>query len=159
MSGQLTYVNGDLFTSEANVYAHGCNTRGGYGSGIAGQIARRYPEARDAYLEKFRKEGWKLGQVQFVQVPPEPDWGNQSDFFIANMATQNTYGGPGVHVDYDAVGKCFETVLRFCEEGAHTLAIPKIGAGLAGGDWARIESIIRDLLAKYDVQVTCYTID
>ena len=44
----------------------------------------------------------------------------------------------------------------------HTLSLaaaihmPRIGCGLAGGDWSEIEPIIHDELSKHDVAVTVY---
>lgn len=34
--------------------------------------------------------------------------------------------------------------------------MPRIGAGLAGGDWVILEGIIRDKLADQDVAVSVY---
>jgi O-acetyl-ADP-ribose deacetylase (regulator of RNase III) len=34
--------------------------------------------------------------------------------------------------------------------------MPRIGAGLAGGDWATIAQIIQDELCAHDVNVTVY---
>lgn len=149
--GQLIHKKGNLFSTNAHIIAHGCNCRGGFGSGVAGQIARLFPLARKSYIYKFRKEGWTLGEVQLVELHP--------DRIIANMATQDTFGGPGVHVDYEAVYDCFNTLLCFAQEANMDVAIPKIGAGLAGGDWAIIETIIRDLLVNYRVNVECYSLD
>jgi hypothetical protein len=78
---------------------------------------------------------------------------------IANMATHDTYGKTGVHVDYDAVRLCFEQVLDFCVAGGHGLAIPKVGCGLAGGEWDKVEEILRDCLATRNVEVDVYAID
>lgn len=150
--GKLIHVTGNLLNTDANVIAHGVNCRGGFGSGVAGQVARQYPHVRKAYLDKFNTKGWALGEVQFVPIDKH-QW-----YWVANMATQDTFGGPGVHADYPAIKRCFDTVLRFCEDSEYDLAIPKVGAGLAGGDWPTIEGIIRDLLAKRDVEVTCYSL-
>lgn len=153
--GRLTHIKSDLFTTSRPVIAHGCNTRGGFGSGVAGQIARLYPEARNAYLKKHNHQGWKLGEVQFVEVPVVPE------LLIVNMATQDTFGGPGVHVDYEAVRQCFATVLDFCQAGENNmgLAIPKVGAGLAGGDWNAIQAIIVSLLMTRDVEVDVHSLE
>jgi O-acetyl-ADP-ribose deacetylase (regulator of RNase III) len=153
--GHLTYKKSDLFVfrTEPTIIAHGCNCRGGFGSGVAGQVARLYPQAREAYLAKYKSEGWQLGEVQYVSIIE-----HRTSLWVANMATQDTYGGPGVHVDYEAVKNCFDNLLAFAE-GVYAVSIPKIGAGLGGGDWEIIESIIVDRLKNYDVEVTCHCID
>jgi O-acetyl-ADP-ribose deacetylase (regulator of RNase III) len=153
MPGKLKYIKGDLFTSQRPVIAHGCNCRGAFGSGVAGQIAQLYPEALQASIDKFRLKGWKLGDIQYVDLPVDPP------LTIVNMATQDTYGRQGVHVNYDALRACFTQVLAYCQDSKLGLAIPKVGAGLAGGDWGKIEDILVSLLGQYDVEVDVYCLD
>lgn len=138
-------VKGDVFTSGANIIAHGCNCKGGYGSGVAGAMAKKHPSARNAYLMKHQSEGWQLGDVQFVMA---------KNVIIANCATQKSYLPRGKrHADYDAIRTCMEKVRDFAKQYNYTIAIPKIGAGLAGGDWKTIKKILNEVFADYDVTV------
>lgn len=141
----VTTVKGDVFRSGAGIIAHGCNCRGGYGSGVAGIMARKYPKARNAYIEKFQTEGWQLGDVQFVGF---------ASIVIANCATQKAYLPRGRrHVDYDAIRTCMIKVKEFAKVSGLTVAMPKIGAGLAGGDWGTIKKILKEVFTDYDVTV------
>jgi O-acetyl-ADP-ribose deacetylase (regulator of RNase III) len=149
--GTLTQLRENIFNTDIKVIAHGVNCRGGFGSGIAGQIAKRYPEVRRAYIRKHTGEGWALGDIQIVKT----DDGR----LVVNMATQDTYGKSGVHVKYEAVKTALEKVLKFCEEQGHALAIPKIGCGLAGGDWTVVEGIITECLQSKKVDVEVYSLD
>ena len=143
----INYVKGDLFESDAEVIAHGCNCRNGFGSGVAGIMARKYPKAKHSFHEKYDEDGWKLGDVQFVRV-----WGKQE--YVANCATQGAYLPRGVcHVDYDAVRTCMEKVKEFAKSKSLRVAMPKIGAGLAGGDWDVIEKILEEVFVDYEVTV------
>lgn len=151
---ELKYIKGDLFTTDCNVIAHGCNTRGGFASGVAGQIRRLYPKVREAYMEKYELYGWKLGQIQFVSINKD-----ENPLWIVNMATQDTYGKTGVHVNYEAVKLCFTSLFKYCEWNNHRIAIPKVGAGLAGGDWSRIEKILLDLLFGTKIELSVYTLE
>jgi O-acetyl-ADP-ribose deacetylase (regulator of RNase III) len=148
MTQTLREVKGDLMSVKAGVIAHGCNCRGAFGAGVAGAIARTYPFVRECYNVKFRRPGWNLGDVQFT-YPTEY-------LIIANCATQDKYGEPGVLVDYDAVSRCMEKVLAFCKEKGLCLSIPRIGCGLAGGDWNRVKDIILEANAGKDVDITVY---
>jgi len=142
----VKYVNGDLFDSDANILAHGCNTVGGYGSGVAKLMAENFPAAKMSYYNKYNGEGWKLGDVQFVLVG--------SLKYVVNCATQQEYYPRNrVHADYDAIRTCMEKVKNFAKVGGLTIAIPKIGAGLAGGDWNTIEAILNEVFTDYDVTV------
>ncbi|MCX9024660.1 MAG: macro domain-containing protein [Candidatus Methanoperedens sp.] len=142
----VKYVKGDLFSSRCDVLAHGCNCRGGYGSGVAYAMAKKYPKARESYLEKFEEDGWKLGEVQFVVT--------HDGVVIANCATQASYLPRGIcHANYPAIRVCMTKVKEFAKVNNKTIAIPKIGAGLAGGDWNIIEGILNEVFDDYDVTV------
>lgn len=140
-------VKGDVFSSGADIIGHGCNCKGGFGSGVALAVAKKYPKARYHYLDKFQIDGWRLGDVQFVKV-----CGAQQ--FIANCATQKAYLPRGMcHADYDAIRACMVKVRDFAKEKNLTIAIPKIGAGLAGGNWSIIKKILKEVFVDYDVTV------
>lgn len=142
----LKYVKGDLFDTDCDLIAHGCNCKGGFGSGIAYTMSQVYPKAKSLYHEKFEEEGWELGDVQFVL---------QNDGkYIANCATQNAFLPRGEkHADYDAIRTCMEIVKGFAQGKGLSIAMPKIGAGLAGGDWNTIEGILKEVFSDYDVVV------
>lgn len=141
----IKYKKGDLLKASENIIAHGCNCAGGYGSGVAGQIAKKWPDARNSYLKQHNSYGWDLGFVQYVDV---------DDKIIANCATQEAYLPRGVcHADYDAIEECMYKVKAYAKSMKFSIAIPKIGAGLAGGDWAQIEEILIKVFHDYDVTV------
>lgn len=144
----LHYVKGDLFRADEEILAHGCNCKGGFGSGVAAGMAHNHRKARDQYLSKHNNEGWTLGDVQFV---------NSGRKWIANCATQEAYLPRGVqHADYDAIRICMLKVKDFAQKNSLRIAIPKIGAGLAGGDWNIIETILKEVFSDYDI--TVYTL-
>lgn len=146
----ITYIQKDLFTAPVDLIAHGCNCKGGFGSGVAGIIAQKNPEAKNAYLNKYQSDGWRLGEVQIVPVK------NSSYKYIANCSTQLNYGGakPGVvYADYGAIKQVMKELKSLCDENNWTIAIPKIGAGLARGDWKKIESIINEVFKDQEIFV------
>lgn len=143
-------VIGDLFTSLETVRLHGCNARGSFGSGIAGQMNRYHPEARVAYMLAFDEGRVRLGSIV---------WARSNTHRIANAITQDDFGRvKGVrYADYEAIRSCMRrlevTVLRSHAEDrvrewfggeVRRVAMPRIGAGLAGGDWEVIEAIIAE---------------
>lgn len=142
----IHYVKGDLFKSNAGIIAHGCNCVGGFGSGVAAQVAKLYPRAKNAYLNRHEEFGWELGEVQFVYIG--------KGRYIANCATQKEYyPRDRLHADYDAIRKAMTEVKRYASGMKKTIAIPKIGAGLAGGDWDIIEGILKEVFDNYDITV------
>ena len=147
----LDYVNGDLMKAPELVIMHGCNAQRTMGKGVAKLIRAQFPYAYEQYLQGSQT----LGDVIFA-IPPTDD-----GKIIANAITQDkfrkTYDDDNVqYVDYDAIEQSFKTVNQFCKEnGIDTIAVPKIGAGLAGGDWAIIEQLIVKSTPDITVKVYC----
>lgn len=141
----IKYIQGDLLESNCRVIAHGVNCSGGFASGVAGQIAKKWPEVKSWY---FRKGRWRLGMVQYVET---------DDNIVANCATQERYGKMAqygvVYVDYPAVERVMRDLYDYVSQYDLTVAIPKIGAGLAGGDWNVIEKIINDVFHDREICV------
>lgn len=144
----INYVQGDLFEAKEDMLAHGCNCRNGFGSGVAFHMAQKYPKAKASFHDKYDEDGWRLGDVQFVRLV------GKDHQFIANCATQYAYLPRGVrHADYDAIRTAMTKVKEFAQAKSLSVAIPKIGAGLAGGDWETIEKILSEVFNDYDVTV------
>jgi len=142
----IKYVKGDLFDTDADIIAHGCNCQGVMGSGVALLVRNKYPKAYHRYQDKYDEDGWELGEVQFVL--------QHDGKYIANCATQDKFLPRGyVHADYKAIKECLSKVKLFAKEKGLSISIPKIGAGLAGGDWVIIEGILNEVFFDYDITV------
>lgn len=142
----IVYVRGDLLESNADFVCHGCNAVGGFGSGVAGQIARKFPRARSAYIERHKTLGHVLGDVQFVY---QFDRGGK---YIVNCITQHNYLPRGIcHANYEAIDTCMRKVKAYA--GERSIALPKIGCGLAGGSWDVVEKILNKVFEDRDVFV------
>ena len=90
----------------------------------------------------------KLGTVGFVDV------GNNT--IVANMIAQHdirpdSKGNPPIR--YQSLRKCLKVVNFKAKELNATVHMPKIDAGLAGGDWDKIAGIIQEELVDCDVIV------
>lgn len=153
----IKLIQGDLFSSDADIIAHGVNCSGGFGSGIAGIIAKEYPWVREQYFQRFDGYGWQLGDVQFV-YPPN---GGSILPIIANVATQRKFGYDGKkYVTYTAIEEGFRKVVQFANEQGLTVAAPRIGAGLAGGSWAKILPIFVKVASEYShVAIEIYSLE
>lgn len=143
----IQYINGNLFDTSRQIIGHAVNCRGGFGSGVAGQIARLYPLVRTAYLSKFKSEGWHLGEIQVVPV---------KDKIIVNCAMQDTYGRSGIHVNYEACFQAFCKLFRYASMHQDGIALPKVGSGLAGGQWNLVEEQLLKALTIHEVNVDVY---
>ncbi|QNQ09975.1 macro domain-containing protein [Sphingomonas alpina] len=132
-------VRGDLLAlaceGEFDVIVHGCNCQCQMGKGIALAIKRQFPAAYAADLETEKGSREKLGSFSAAKVEQDGH-----SFIIVNAYTQFHWRGAGMKADYDAIRHVMRAIalqFRDCRIG-----YPKIGAGLAGGDWSVISAII-----------------
>lgn len=144
----IEYIKGDLLKTEHNIILHGCNAQGVMGSGVAKAVRDKYPGAFSIYKRICDSETDKsklLGRVVWYLTGDKK--------YIGNCITQEYYGRDNKqYVDYDAIRACLNKV-NILFKHKTTIAMPRIGAGLGGGNWATIEQIINDTLERHTVKV------
>jgi O-acetyl-ADP-ribose deacetylase (regulator of RNase III) len=145
-------VQGDLISlakqGAFDVIAHGCNCFCTMGAGIALGIKREFPAAYEADLATTKGAREKLGTCSVARVRIAGD----RELTIVNAYTQFHWSqGPKPLADYDAIRACMGFIQR--EHAGRRIGLPKIGAGLAGGDWTRIAAIIESELAGEEVTI------
>lgn len=130
---------GDLIQMTENgkfdVIIHGCNCFCTMGAGIAKQIKDHFPQAYQADQETQVGDEKKLGTYSVAHIKLK-----KHSFSVINAYTQYHFSGKGILVDYDAVRKIFVRIKN--DFTGKKIAYPKIGAGLAKGDWVMISTII-----------------
>ena len=136
---RMNIVKGDLIqfalTGRFDVIIHGCNCFCTMGAGIAKLIKDNFPEAYQADLRTGMGEKKKLGTCSLARIQR-----NGNIFTIVNGYTQYDFSGHGALVDYSAIQKVFAWIKNnFTNQ---KIGYPKIGAGLAKGDWEVISGII-----------------
>ena len=165
-------VDGDLITlakaGTFDVIAHGCNCHSTMGAGIAPQMAKAFG------CDRFSMELWgsdvnKLGNIDYqtVVLGEKAIWSledaknnrNEPELTVVNAYTQFNYGrnhadGDAKPLSYEALTLCMKK-MNIIFAGKH-IGLPKIGAGLAGGDWERIKAIIQRELKDCKVTVVNY---
>ncbi|MDJ0914803.1 MAG: macro domain-containing protein [Desulfobacterales bacterium] len=140
----MQVIKGDLIqlalAKRFDVIIHGCNCHCEMGAGIARVIKKSFPEAYAADLNTAKGDRQKLGTISHASVTHD-----NHTITVVNGYTQFDYKGSGVLVDYDAVRSVMQTVKTIFS--GKKIGYPKIGAGLAGGDWQIISKIIDETLA------------
>ncbi len=148
-------IPGDLIhLAEAghfDLIAHGCNSFCTMGAGIAKRIRSTFPEAYDADLATPKGDRSKLGTCSAVEVVRDG-----RVLVVVNAYTQYDYRGGGTKVDYEAVRSCMRWIKA--HHSGKRIGLPKIGAGLAGGDWSTLAAIIEMELAGEDVTIVEFTL-
>ena len=143
----ISILKGDLvqfaLTGRFDVIIHGCNCFCTMGAGIARLIRDNFPEAYQADLKTRMGEKEKLGTYSLARIER-----NDNIFTVVNGYTQYDFSGHGVLVDYGAVRKLFAGIKNNFEN--QKIGYPKIGAGLAKGNWEMISDIINEELQGED---------
>ncbi|MCZ4513549.1 macro domain-containing protein [Streptomyces sp. ActVer] len=153
---EITYVRGDATTplgKGVKLIAHVCNDIGGWGKGFVLALSSRWPEPEAAYRRWHRERAgndFALGATQFVKV--------DRYVWVANMIGQRgtRTGSKGVPVRYEAIDKALAPLADKAIELGASVHMPRIGCGLAGGKWSRVEPLIAERLITRGIKVTVY---
>lgn len=140
----MKVIKGDLLqlTEHFDVIVHGCNCWTTMGAGIARQIKHKFPEAFEADKKTSIGCPEKLGSYTQATV---------GDLTIVNAYTQYNLGKD---LRIDALRECFRGIKQ--EFSGKRIGYPKIGAGLAGGNWDEIAKIIDEELEGEDHTLVVY---
>ena len=153
---EIHYTRGDAtepIASKNKIVCHICNDAGFWGRGFVLAISSRWPEPEKAFRSWYQDRNmndYGLGNTQFVQV--------SDDIWIANMIGQSGIQKKGnlPPIRYEAVRSALSMVQEKATELKASIHMPRIGCGLAGGNWGRIEPIIKEQLSNHDIRVTVY---
>jgi O-acetyl-ADP-ribose deacetylase (regulator of RNase III) len=143
----MKVIKGDIISlaKEGNfdVIVHGCNCFCTMGRGIARDIRINFPNA--AKSDKLTQKGdkTKLGSFSF-----SAEFINGHNLVVINAYTQYHWDGIGILANYAAIEKVFKEIKS--RYSGSRIAYPKIGAGLARGDWNIISWIIETELKNED---------
>lgn len=137
----IEYKVGDATDPElpengTSVIAHIVNDKGGWGAGFSGALSKRYPVVEKIYRQYAEKGELELGKNIYVGI--------SKDLFVVNMIAQHHWR-PYVDqpIRYEALADCLTSLHKMSRRMYFTqIFMPRIGAGLAGGDWSIIEEMI-----------------
>jgi O-acetyl-ADP-ribose deacetylase (regulator of RNase III) len=152
---KISYTYGDATNPIANthkVIVHVCNDIGLWGAGFVLSLSKKWQEPESAYRQ-WHKSGFDfcLGNVQFVTV--------ENDITVVNLIGQKGIKRTKLQlppVRYEAIESGLLKVAQFAAMENASLHMPRIGCGLAGGDWEIIEKIIERTLLANNLTVTIY---
>jgi len=138
-------VKGNILDTDCKIIAHGVNCQNKMGSGVAKVLYTKWPKVKEAYHDYFvlyqdLDTSKYLGKISAAPIV-------EADRVILNCFTQQNYGYDAgqQYLNYEALSKCMHKVLIYCmNHNQMQVAIPKIGCGLAGGNWNTVKDIINE---------------
>jgi len=157
----MEYITGDLIKlaneGKFDVIAHGCNCFCTMGAGIAPQMAEAF-NADNYPLEANKYKGSinKLGMIDYRTIDIEY---SNTELVVVNAYTQyglgaNHKSGSKTPLDNDALRLCLRKMNKLFK-GKH-IGLPKIGCGLAGGNWTEVSKYIEEELTDCQVTIVNY---
>ena len=145
------YINGHV-----NHIAHCCNCFNTMGGGIAKEIAQRLPEAQKVDSATVSGDSNKLGKLTFAMA----SIARPTDC-VFNLYGQFGYGTEKRQVRYNDLKSALQIARLIIqslgtEDRTPVLGLPKLGCGLAGGDWEVVERIIKTAFLGSNIKVVIY---
>jgi O-acetyl-ADP-ribose deacetylase (regulator of RNase III) len=130
---------------------HCCNNVGAWGAGFVLALSRRWGTPELMYRRWAQERPAELREAfGKVQVAPV-----EKDIIVVNIIGQDGVGrrGEAPPIRYDALEIGLQKVQETMEKyNKPTLHIPRIGCGLAGGEWSKVEELIKKTI-KFDTYV------
>ena len=161
----VTFHNGNILDSGADIICHQVNCQGAMNSGVAKAIRQKWPKVYTEYKAKCDYEeatvndlygkyespiDWSeclLGDIQVVLV--------DENKAVINMFAQQYYGyDQKRYTSYDAFWYCLGRIKRVINP-EKTIAFPaRIGCVRGGANWNVILTMIEEVLgADYNVEI------
>lgn len=131
----LKYVEGDIFTSPAQVLVNAVNTVGVMGKGIALSFKKKYPEMFMAYQKACKNNQFTIGHLMLWHGP---------DHWVLNFPTKEHWRDPS-KVEYIERGLITFTK-GYAAQKITSIAFPKLGCGYGGLDW---NQVVKPLMEHY----------
>ena len=151
----LHYTQGDATSPQSSgnkLIIHICNDKGAWGKGFVMALSKKWSGPEEEYRGWYTsKENFGLGEVQIVQVEPE--------VWVGNMVAQKGFqfqpdGTPPLQ--YEALTRCLQQVANIALGNQCSIHLPRIGTGIAGGRWKKIEPLLIRELSDKGLEVIVY---
>ena len=154
----IRYVVGDATNPPPGrvVVTHVCNDIGAWGRGFVMAISKRWGNIPKERYTSWRQSGTEngivfgLGKVQFVDVGGGVTVAN----IIGQEGVKRNRGKPPVR--YTAIREGLEAVAEFAVQEGASVHMPRIGCGLAGGNWNVVGHMVQASLADRGIATFVY---
>lgn len=141
----LTYIEGDLFSSPAQVLVNTVNTVGVMGKGIALEFKKRYPEMFETYKRQCDKHNLTIGRLMLWYAP---------DHWILQFPTKEHWRNPS-KLEYIEKG-LMAFVRKYADYNITSIAFPKLGCGNGELNWTDVKAVMEKYLKDLPIDVYIY---
>jgi O-acetyl-ADP-ribose deacetylase (regulator of RNase III) len=145
----ITFKQGDMMTAQVEALVNTVNTVGVMGKGVALQFRERFPENYKAYLAAVKRGEVVIGRM-FVTTVNRID---QLRYLINFPTKQHWKASSKTEYIQEGLHDLRRVLL---ESGIRSVALPPLGCGNGGLDWAKIKPLIESALADLDIDIQVY---
>lgn len=131
----IEFTTGDILQADAEALVNTVNCVGVMGRGIALQFKNRFPENFQAYAAACASEAVQPGRMFVYETRSLTN-----PRFVINFPTKRHWKGKSRIEDVDSGLSALVDEIR--ERGIRSIAIPPLGAGLGGLDWADVRPMV-----------------
>lgn len=138
----IEFRTGDIIAANAEALVNTVNCVGIMGRGIALQFKKAFPENFRAYEVACRCGEVQPGRMYVFETEA------LNPRFIINFPTKRHWRGKSRMEDIESGLKALRDAI--CSRGIRSIAIPPLGSGLGGLNWAEVRSRIERALGDLD---------
>lgn len=141
----IKYIEGDLFSSPAQVIVNTVNTVGVMGKGIALGFKSRYPEMFEEYRKMCDEKMLTIGKLMLYRA---------SDHWILLFPTKENWRNPSKLEYIEAGLRHFVEV--YAEKSINSIAFPRLGCGNGALSWDDVKPLMEKYLKSLPIAVYIY---
>ena len=145
----IEFKTGDILQADAESLVNTVNCVGIMGRGIALQFKQAFPDNFKAYEVACARKEIQPGRMFVTETGflANPK-------YIINFPTKRHWRGKSRIEDIEAGLKALVDEIR--KRGIRSIAVPPLGSGLGGLDWAEVRLLIEAALGDLDVQAVVF---
>lgn len=141
----IKYIEGDIFSSPAQVIVNTVNTVGVMGKGIALEFKNRYPNMFETYKKVCEKHQLSVGKLMLVYEP---------DHWILLFPTKQNWRYPS-KLEYIESG-LIKFTQTYVEKNISSIAFPKLGCGNGELEWEQVKVLMEKYLKPLPIDIYIY---
>ncbi len=141
----ISYIEGDIFNSPAQVIVNAVNTVGVMGKGIALAYKNRYPKMFEHYKAACESKKFQMGKLMLCR---------ETDHLILLFPTKENWRNPS-KLEYIKAG-LVKFVKTYAEKNITSIAFPKLGCGNGELNWSDVKPLMEEYLKQLPIDVYVY---
>jgi O-acetyl-ADP-ribose deacetylase (regulator of RNase III)/uncharacterized protein YwgA len=147
------YITGNLFDSKAQALVNTVNTVGIMGKGIALQFKSIFPNNFKVYAKACKEGNFQIGNLLVTTEMSLPI----GEKIIINFPTKTDWRKSS---EYAYIEQGLQALVKIIEEHQiRSIAIPPLGAGNGGLEWAKVQIMMEAYLSPLNCEINIYQPD